>query len=183
MFARLLNLDANNQRSNLQQTCEWFFNLGNNSTNLDNQNGGFTVFGHVVRDTGPTNYGGVLGLLNIISYGNGLVNLQWWYGTNNNVANLFQTLPVTYTGTAYPWYSDLFYVDVSLLNVQLAARADGAREISWNSVSDKVNYVEFTTNFPPVWTLLFSTNGNGSTLKAIDATPGARRFYRVRVGY
>lgn len=28
-------------------TTEWFFNLGDNSANLDNQNGGFTVFGHV----------------------------------------------------------------------------------------------------------------------------------------
>ncbi|HIJ81033.1 MAG TPA: peptidylprolyl isomerase [Desulfuromonadales bacterium] len=29
-------------------TTEWFFNLGNNSANLDNQNGGFTVFGMVI---------------------------------------------------------------------------------------------------------------------------------------
>jgi len=29
-------------------TSEWFINLGDNSTNLDNQNGGFTVFGEVV---------------------------------------------------------------------------------------------------------------------------------------
>ena len=28
-------------------TNQWFFNLGNNSANLDNQNGGFTVFGQV----------------------------------------------------------------------------------------------------------------------------------------
>ena len=28
-------------------TSQWFFNLGNNAANLDNQNGGFTVFGEV----------------------------------------------------------------------------------------------------------------------------------------
>jgi cyclophilin family peptidyl-prolyl cis-trans isomerase len=34
-------------------TSQWFFNLANNSGNLDNQNGGFTVFGRVVG-TGMT---------------------------------------------------------------------------------------------------------------------------------
>lgn len=29
-------------------TSEWFLNLANNSSNLDNQNGGFTVFGRIV---------------------------------------------------------------------------------------------------------------------------------------
>ena len=32
-------------------TSEFFFNLGNNSSNLDNQNGGFTVFGKVIGDS------------------------------------------------------------------------------------------------------------------------------------
>lgn len=31
-------------------TSQWFFNLGDNSANLDNQNGGFTVFGQVIGD-------------------------------------------------------------------------------------------------------------------------------------
>jgi peptidyl-prolyl cis-trans isomerase A (cyclophilin A) len=31
-------------------TSEWFFNLADNSANLDNQNGGFTVFGEVLSD-------------------------------------------------------------------------------------------------------------------------------------
>lgn len=29
-------------------TTQWFFNMGDNSANLDNQNGGFTVFGEVI---------------------------------------------------------------------------------------------------------------------------------------
>lgn len=164
-------------------TCEWFFNLANNSTNLDNQNGGFTVFGHVVRDTGPSSYGGVLGLFNIFSYGNRILNMQWWYGTNDPIANVFQALPVTFSGYDYPWYSDLFYVDISLLNVQVASRTNGTWEISWNSVTNKVHYVDYTTNFPPVWNVLLSTNGNGGVQKAIDASPAGRRFYRVRVAY
>ena len=32
-------------------TSEWFVNLGNNSANLDNQNGGFTVFGKVTASS------------------------------------------------------------------------------------------------------------------------------------
>lgn len=31
-------------------TSQWFFNLSNNSANLDAQNGGFTVFGQVIGD-------------------------------------------------------------------------------------------------------------------------------------
>ncbi|MCA9312301.1 MAG: peptidylprolyl isomerase, partial [Phycisphaerales bacterium] len=33
-------------------TSEWFFNIGNNSANLDNQNGGFTVFGRITDNAG-----------------------------------------------------------------------------------------------------------------------------------
>lgn len=33
-------------------TNQWFFNLGNNASNLDNQNGGFTVFGEVRNAAG-----------------------------------------------------------------------------------------------------------------------------------
>src|ERR1041385_8334799 len=36
-------------------TNQWFFNLADNSANLDNQNGGFTVFGHLLRGTNVLN--------------------------------------------------------------------------------------------------------------------------------
>ncbi|GFE70618.1 peptidylprolyl isomerase [Chroococcus sp. FPU101] len=35
-------------------TSQWFFNLANNSSNLDNQNGGFTVFGQVLSSADLT---------------------------------------------------------------------------------------------------------------------------------
>jgi len=35
-------------------SSQFFFNLGNNSANLDNQNGGFTVFGRIVGTTSTT---------------------------------------------------------------------------------------------------------------------------------
>jgi cyclophilin family peptidyl-prolyl cis-trans isomerase len=164
-------------------SCEWFFNLTNNSVSLDNQNGGFTVFGHMVRDTGPTNTGGVLGFFNLISYGNFLVNMQWWYPADNLATNVFQMLPVTYAGLLQPRYVDLFYVDISLLSVQITATND-QRQISWNSVNGKTNIVEFTTVMPPVWQQLVSTNGNGNRYTVADATAtNTFRFYRVRILY
>ena len=35
-------------------TNQWFFNLANNGSNLDNQNGGFTVFGRILNSAGLT---------------------------------------------------------------------------------------------------------------------------------
>jgi cyclophilin family peptidyl-prolyl cis-trans isomerase len=33
-------------------TSQWFFNLGDNRANLDNQNGGFTAFGRITDNAG-----------------------------------------------------------------------------------------------------------------------------------
>jgi len=159
---------------------QFFFNLGNNSLSLDNTNnsGGFTVFGHVVHDTS-----GVLNLFNELAYGYGMIPMALLFPNDTLATNSFKTLPVTYLGTYYPRYRDVVFVDITLLQVAVKTMAGGAKEISWNSATGMTNIVEFTTNFPPVWNLLFTTNGNGSTLKATDASPGSGRFYRVRVVY
>ena len=158
-------------------SSEWFFNLGDNSANLDNQNGGFTVFGRLLEGTN------VLNIFNAISQGNGIVDLRKFYGTNSGTS-LFSDLPVRYSGQLPPHYNDLIYVDLSLLNAQVRPVGEGSREISWNSVSNKLNTVEFTTNFPPVWQSLTATNGTGETFKFVDSSAtNAQRFYRVRVDY
>jgi len=158
-------------------SSQWFFNLRDNSANLDNQNGGFTVFGRLVRGTN------VLNIFNAISQANGIVDLRKFYGTNDSTS-LFSDLPVRYLGQAPPHYNDLIYVDLSLLNVQVRPVVNGSREISWNSVSNKLNTVEFTTNFPPHWQSLTVTNGTGGPFKFVDSSgTNAQRFYRVRVDY
>jgi cyclophilin family peptidyl-prolyl cis-trans isomerase len=156
-------------------TTEWFFNLANNNNpadplSLDNQNGGFTVFGHVI---GGTN---VLNWFNKLAYGGGgIVNLD---------NGLFQTLPVSYVGNRWPFFDELIYIDISLLQVQVKLKTDSSREISWNSISNRLNRVEFTTQLPPAWQTLASPTGTGDRMQVTDTTSSAtNRFYRVRVEY
>lgn len=157
-------------------SSQFFFNLTNNAfLDANDTNNLFTVFGKVVRGTNTLN------VFNNLSYGNGILNL----GTNK-FGGLFSDLPVSYTGSFYPWHSDLIYVDVSLLNVQVQLGLDRTKEISWQSVSNRLNSVEYTsfTNFPPRWDTLVMTNGTGSMLKVVDSSTNAlKRFYRIRVDY
>jgi len=150
-------------------SSQWYFNIANNAfldandtTNL------FVVFGNVLRGTN---------ILNDFNF------RAPNFGLYTNFGGIFGALPVNYFGSDYPWYSDLVYVDISLLNVQVKL-TNSLREISWNSVIGKTNQVQYTTNFPPVWQTLASTNGTGGILKIIDSVAGGTpRFYRVNVLY
>jgi cyclophilin family peptidyl-prolyl cis-trans isomerase len=153
-------------------TTQWFFNTANN-TFLDTAEGGYAVFGKVVSGTN------VLNFFNTLAKDLGIVDLSTWV----TGAGVFTDLPVQYYGHTPPRYADLFYVDISLLNVKVATVL-GGRTISWNSVSNKVNRVEFTTQFPPDWQTFTTVTGNGATMSVTDSTPRVnRRFYRVRVDF
>ena len=149
---------------------QWFFNLTNNS--FLNTNGFFTVFGKVVRGS------------NVLS----LFRTFKASSSTNTIVNLggpFTELPSLKSPTNVDdLINNLVYVDVSLLNVQVQQLTNHTRQISWNSVVGKTNYVEFTTNLPPTWRSLVATNGTGNTLSVIDTNIDVpRRFYRVRVNY
>ena len=151
-------------------TSEWFFNLTNNAF-LDSVDGGFTVFGKVVAGTNVLNeFRG----FRPFSPTNTIVDLR---STLGNAA--FGEFPVLSTNVDY---NALIYCDITLLDAPVVLTINRLREISWNSINDRINDVEFTTSFPSVWQTLIRTNGTGGTLTVTDPGAGsASRFYRVRV--
>jgi cyclophilin family peptidyl-prolyl cis-trans isomerase len=148
-------------------TSQWFFNLTNNAF-LDTVDGGFTVFGTLLSGMD------VLNRFNVVSTNNGIFLL--------NIGAPLDEMPVL--AQHDPGYEDLVYVDITLLQVQVNDLAAGQKEVSWQSVSNKVNHVQFTAQIPPVWEELVRTNGTGQRLQFVDArTRGGQRFYRVVVDY
>ena len=151
---------------------QFFFNLNNNAfLDAANADGFFTVFGRIV---GPDSTN-VLNSYRGLSIDRGIKDL----------GGELSTLPVTYIGARAPTLSDLEYVDISVLRLSVTA-TNGARQLSWNSLSTKhVYHVEFSTDLPPQWQTLVSTNGigmNGQRMGITDSSGAPRRFYRVRVG-
>jgi len=96
-------------------TSQWFFNLGNNSTNLDNQNGGFTVFGRVLESTNTTDGTNVLTHFNSLSTNNTIANLG---NLISSAYSVFSDLPVAISNTPprLPAYTGLYYTRISILN-------------------------------------------------------------------
>jgi cyclophilin family peptidyl-prolyl cis-trans isomerase len=146
--------------------ADWFFNLGDNSF-LDDVDGGFTVFGRVLRGTN------VLNRFNSVDEANGVFM--------SAVPGLFNRLPVL---SPAPTFADLVYADITLLTAECELNGLGQVVISWESVNERPNRVEFTDNLPPVWKELVSTNGSGRIMRVVDANPtGRSRLYRIRVDY
>ncbi|HWF18229.1 MAG TPA: peptidylprolyl isomerase [Verrucomicrobiae bacterium] len=156
---------------------QFFFNLTNNASSLDNTNniGGFTVFGHTLRGIN------LLNQFNGLSYGSGLFNLTNNYGVNGA---LFNQLPANFAGTNPPPYDDLVYFTITILSAQVNVKTNGARQISWEAISGMTNRVEYATNLPPTWQVLtniYPTNAVATNV--IDSTTNKTRFYRVHVLY
>ncbi len=150
-------------------TSQWFLNLGNNA-GLDSVDGGFTVFGAVMAGTN------VLERFNNL---NAATNGVWLY---KELGGALSKLPVL---SPNPSINDLVYTSFSLPawpRVKFAMDPDGTRRLSWNSLSNFVNHLEFSATVPPVWTTLVNTNGTGGTIEVKDARPAAGRgIYRVRI--
>ena len=106
-------------------TASWFINLAYNgpgaANDLDNQNGGFTVFGKVIRDSN-----GLIPYFNSFSQNLGYLNMEG----SNYMSSCppvfmepdgahgypFSHLPVQYDGFDCPYYNDLYRVQIVVLD-------------------------------------------------------------------
>lgn len=152
-------------------TSQWFFNLTNNpSLDAPDVNNFFVVFGHVIAGTN------ILNVMNQFQYWNGTQTSNLVY----NWGSPFDTLPLHYPSLAQ---TNFLFVDISLLQVSIRPVVGGRNQIAWNSATGLTNIVEFTTNFPPAWNTLITTNGDGTRMTVFDNKSSPSRFYRVRVVY
>ncbi|MCX7819148.1 MAG: peptidylprolyl isomerase [Kiritimatiellae bacterium] len=146
-------------------TCQFFINLGDNSANLDTQNGGFTVFGRVISD--PQ---GALDFWNSLSKGVGIVD----------VGEPFEDLPVNYAGQQPPTFGNLIYCEISLLRISVS-NAPGARILSWPTAVGLTNHLEAATSPAGPWTVVWSGVSAAPVITYADTNNAPTRFYRVRV--
>lgn len=153
-------------------TSQWFFNLTNNAfLDAPDTNNFFVVFGHVIQGTNVLNSFNSFQNYTGAQSSNLVADLSSYFGAN------FMNCPLLHPSLDA---SNLVFLDITLLQIAIQPVA-GGRQISWNSATGVTNIVEFTTNFPPVWNPLVSTNGTGSRMAVMDSSVDPRRFYRVRV--
>ncbi len=145
-------------------SSQWFINLGNNSS-LDAVDGGFTVFGKVIRG------------YDVLAKFSSSTTEMWRATTGSQPLT---EIPVKSATPSFP--GDLIYIDITLLNVRVTS-VGNSKQIVWRSVKDKSNIVEYTTVFPPVWQTLSNPTGTGSDLTVTDSSGDTKRFYRIRVDY
>jgi len=154
-------------------SSSWFVNLGDNSF-LDSVDGGFTVFGRLLRGTN------VLDKF-VSEAAAGAAGMSW---LEPNPFFPVDALPLSTTNVP-PTYADLVYVDIRILATQIELLTNGTASIAWNSVSNRQHIVEWVPDAAATnWTVLVQTNGTGNTMQAVDPGAGVTtRVYRVRVAY
>lgn len=146
-------------------SSQWFFNLADNSTNLDTQNGGFTVFGRMVRGAA------VLERFNDVSATHSLWLL--------NLGAPLDELPVL---SSTPGYEDLLYCDIRLLQASIRRVSQGL-EVSWPGVAGVTNVVEWRRPQDATWQTWVEIMGQNQLLRVTNAPPAATVYFRVRIAY
>ena len=165
-------------------TADWFFNLADNSSELDQVDGGFTVFGRVIAGT------------NVLEAFNGFTwrlpltaqptNRLYYLGEAGpfNMFPLPPAFPVLQALQSVDHvYTNVIHIDVKVLPVEVKALTDRRAGIQWNVVPGIANHVEGADTPTGPWTPLSTLLTGPTPQEFIDTDPVvSRRYYRVRVG-
>ena len=136
-------------------TNQWFFNVGNNSANLDNQNGGFTAFGEVIG-SGMT----VVDAINALPVWNASV-----------INSAFGSLPlINFTNDHWPDENDL----VMVYGIDVIRQA-GGKALTYTVSSDNPGLVSAIL-VGETLTLAYGQDQHGTANIAIRATDLAGHF-------
>ena len=80
-------------------------------------------------------------------------------------------------------YTNLIFLGVTELTIQANALTNGQRGLTWTSVLELTNRVEFSTGFTGTCQVLTNLVPTETSSTVIDPTePVTDRLYRVRVG-
>ena len=163
-------------------SSEWFINLADNSENLDNQNGGFTVFGRVLNNTNA------LSVFNTFTWLDPQPTNRLYHLLGTGFPFDFRPQPPAFPTlrkiSSYPEvFDNLMFIEVVELPLRVQPRGDGRPGLQWTSVPGVENRVEVSAGANAVWTLLTSVIPSGPISVFEDPSPGdGPRFYRVRIG-
>jgi cyclophilin family peptidyl-prolyl cis-trans isomerase len=137
-------------------TSQWFVNLADNSSNLDHQNGGFTVFARVLAE-GMTNVVDKINSIPAVNLTSYFSNQASTYPNLSNYYTAFDSVPVT--NNALVGISRVATIPYFALSSDSTAYAP--------RISNSTLFIDYTggTNPPtsPVTISLFATDTNGLT--------------------
>ncbi len=163
-------------------SSEWFINLADNSQNLDNQNGGFTVFGKVLNRTND------LSVFNTFTWLDTQPTNRLYHLTGTGFPFDFRPQPSAFPTLrklfSYPEvFDNLLFIEVVELPLRVQPRPDGRPGLQWTSIPGVENRIEVSGGPNTGWTSLTNMIPSGPVSVAEDPTPGdGPRFYRVRIG-
>ncbi|MBI1336803.1 MAG: hypothetical protein GC164_07565 [Phycisphaera sp.] len=138
------------KRANMPNSATngWFINLGNNALNLDNQNGGFTVFGNVIYNSMD-----VVDTIESLAYG----DFTW---LDTPLAGDFSELPVrNYTQSDYFAHADVNENNLVLFNS--VSTVGSPSPLIYEVVSNN-NEAVVTASVDYAGQLTLTPTGNGS---------------------
>jgi len=165
-------------------TADWFFNLADNSLELDHSDGGFTVFGKVIAGTNVLeSFNGFTWKLPLTTQA---TNRLYYLGDAGpfNMFPLPPAFPVLRPlETVDQVYTNVIHIEVQVLPLELAALEGRKAGVRWNAIPGIANRVEGADTPTGPWTLLSTSLTGPTPLEFLDPDPAeSRRFYRIRVG-